>query len=84
MSCMIGLLRLMEEGHFTALLESHEDQKSLKVKDSYDIWSWGHSFSTSTQRGRGVEQKCKSCLQGGRGVDIAKYVRKKPLLASIL
>jgi len=29
-SCMIGLLRLMEEGHFTALLESHEDQKSLK------------------------------------------------------
>ena len=39
MSCMIGLLRLMEEDHFTALLESHEDQKSLKVEDSCNVLS---------------------------------------------
>ena len=65
MSCMIGLLRLMEEGHFTALLESHEDQKSLKVKDSYDIWSWGHSFSTSTQRGS--SKSVRHAYKGGGG-----------------
>ena len=36
-SCLIGLLRLMEEDHFTALLESYEDKRSLKVCSLFDL-----------------------------------------------